>query len=178
MHLLALVAIYLLSLADSPNALPITARPRESFLSFRPSKESSLVSSETKRGPSLKQNHRQKPDLSKSKDAPAELAAHDSDWPNQEDKSDFGAVSYPSLAEQAQGYARELSYPPASILLEEEGTLQLCLEIVRGRVVQAEVCKGSGYRRLDEAALKAAQNWTFASSQSGSLRQKVLFTLN
>ncbi|MFM7027034.1 MAG: energy transducer TonB [Limnohabitans sp.] len=44
-------------------------------------------------------------------------------------------------------------YPSASRRLEEEGTVQLRFLVgVDGKVIQAEVEKSSGYKRLDEAA--------------------------
>ena len=44
-------------------------------------------------------------------------------------------------------------YPSASRRLEEEGTVSLRFLVgVDGKVIQAEVDKSSGYRRLDEAA--------------------------
>ena len=44
-------------------------------------------------------------------------------------------------------------YPSASRRMEEEGTVQLRFLIgVDGKVIQAEVEKSSGYKRLDEAA--------------------------
>jgi protein TonB len=44
-------------------------------------------------------------------------------------------------------------YPSASRRLEEEGTVSLRFLVgVDGKVIQAEVEKSSGFRRLDEAA--------------------------
>ena len=44
-------------------------------------------------------------------------------------------------------------YPPASRRMEEEGTVGLRFLVgVDGKVVQSEVAKSSGYKRLDEAA--------------------------
>ena len=44
-------------------------------------------------------------------------------------------------------------YPSASRRLEEEGTVSLRLLVgVDGKVIQAEVEKSSGFKRLDEAA--------------------------
>jgi protein TonB len=44
-------------------------------------------------------------------------------------------------------------YPSASRRMEEEGTVGLRFLVgVDGKVVQSEVAKSSGYKRLDEAA--------------------------
>jgi len=51
------------------------------------------------------------------------------------------------------GACEKPAYPSASVRLEEEGTVHLRFLVgTDGRVVQSEVLKSSGFKRLDEAA--------------------------
>lgn len=51
------------------------------------------------------------------------------------------------------GACEKPAYPSASVRLEEEGTVHLRFLVgVDGRVIQSEVLKTSGFKRLDEAA--------------------------
>lgn len=55
------------------------------------------------------------------------------------------------------------NYPPRSIALEEEGTVQLLVYVLPdGRVGDVQVSRSSGFARLDSAALKTAKaKWRF-----------------
>lgn len=57
-------------------------------------------------------------------------------------------------------------YPRISRRRSEEGTVTLSIEVLaNGKVGKVSLSESSGYRRLDEAALKAAQKTTFTPAK-------------
>jgi protein TonB len=59
-------------------------------------------------------------------------------------------------------------YPDMSRRLQEEGVVELRLELLQNGTVRAlEVARSSGFRRLDEAALSAAKTWRFNPRTGG-----------
>ncbi len=62
-------------------------------------------------------------------------------------------------------------YPLFSRKRREEGQLTILITIQSGRVTDAQVERGSGYPRLDEAALRAVRTWRF--DHPGRIRARV-----
>lgn len=62
-------------------------------------------------------------------------------------------------------------YPLFSRKRREEGRLTILITIQSGRVTDAQVERGSGYPRLDEAALRAVRTWRF--DHPGRIRARV-----
>lgn len=62
-------------------------------------------------------------------------------------------------------------YPLFSRKRREEGRLTILITIQSGRVTDAQVERGSGYPRLDEAALRAVRTWRF--DHPGQIRARV-----
>lgn len=62
-------------------------------------------------------------------------------------------------------------YPLFSRKRREEGRLTILITIQSGRVIDAQVERGSGYPRLDEAALRAVRTWRF--DHPGRIRARV-----
>jgi|GEM_PF-6637340 len=61
-------------------------------------------------------------------------------------------------------------YPKLSRRLKEKGIVQLQLTVKRdGRVAEISVHTSSGYKRLDEAALKAVQSWRYEPATKDGL---------
>jgi len=59
-------------------------------------------------------------------------------------------------------------YPEISQQLEEQGTVQLLVNVdSRGQVSQARIKHSSGYPRLDGAALQAVKQWQFIPAKQG-----------
>ena len=74
------------------------------------------------------------------------------------------------------------AYPEISRRLEEQGTVELCLELLHDGTVEAlRVSQSSGYPRLDQAALEAARTWRFNPRTGGAkveeLRYRFTFRL-
>lgn len=65
---------------------------------------------------------------------------------------------------------KQPAYPPQSRRLGEEGRVELLVYVLAdGRVGEARIANGSGYNRLDEAALReATRSWRFVPQQVGS----------
>jgi TonB family protein len=60
-------------------------------------------------------------------------------------------------------------YPARSAEEHEEGATRVDIRVAEsGRVVDAEIARSSGHRRLDVAALDAVRKWKFASLPSGT----------
>ena len=60
-------------------------------------------------------------------------------------------------------------YPPASRRAGEEGTVQLRILVdERGMPGEVQVVKGSGFARLDQAAMDAVRKWRFVAASNGS----------
>lgn len=68
-------------------------------------------------------------------------------------------------------------YPNLSRKRGEEGTVTILITIVSGKVAEATVEQGSGYPRLDNAALHAVRRWTFDHQGTVRARVPVRFTL-
>jgi len=78
-----------------------------------------------------------------------------------------GPVTPPT---QAGGYAStpHPSYPPLSVEMGEEGTVRLRAQIdAEGRPSDVTVAKGSGFPRLDRAAVTAVKGWRFNPARRG-----------
>lgn len=61
------------------------------------------------------------------------------------------------------------AYPPMSRRLREEGEVLLDVRVTAdGRAEQVRIRRGSGYARLDEAALDTVQHWRFVPARRGS----------
>jgi protein TonB len=60
-------------------------------------------------------------------------------------------------------------YPPSSRRAGEEGTVRLRVLVdERGRPSEVQVMQGSGFGRLDEAAIDAVRRWRFQAANNGS----------
>ncbi|MBB6095727.1 protein TonB [Povalibacter uvarum] len=60
-------------------------------------------------------------------------------------------------------------YPPAARRAGEEGTVRLRILVdERGAPREVQVAKGSGFARLDQAAIEAVRKWRFAAATNGS----------
>lgn len=77
------------------------------------------------------------------------------------------------------------AYPPMSRRLGEEGKVLLRVYVAAdGSVSQVTVQNGSGYERLDEAAMRAVKNWKFAPAKKGGasisswVNVPIVFSLN
>ena len=73
-------------------------------------------------------------------------------------------------------------YPEASRRLQEEGSVDLRIELLQdGSIQSVEVARSSGHRRLDDAALAAARTWRFNPRTGGEavevIRHRVVFWL-
>ena len=64
-------------------------------------------------------------------------------------------------------------YPAFSRKRREEGTVTIIASLADGAVTAAEVEKGSGFARLDMAALRAVKGWRFA--HDGKIRVRIPF---
>jgi len=63
----------------------------------------------------------------------------------------------------------EPTYPPSSRRAGEEGTVRLRILVdERGQPREVEVMKGSGFARLDQAAIDAVRKWRFVAASNGS----------
>jgi periplasmic protein TonB len=61
------------------------------------------------------------------------------------------------------------TYPPASRRAGEQGTVRLKVLVdTNGRAANVEVMKGSGFARLDQAAVEAVRKWRFEAATDGS----------
>jgi protein TonB len=60
-------------------------------------------------------------------------------------------------------------YPPAARRAGEEGTVKLRILVdERGAPREVQVAQGSGFARLDQAAIEAVRKWRFAAATNGS----------
>jgi protein TonB len=60
-------------------------------------------------------------------------------------------------------------YPPASRRAGEEGTVRLRILVdERGMPRDVQLAQGSGFARLDQAAMEAVRKWRFAAANNGS----------
>ena len=60
-------------------------------------------------------------------------------------------------------------YPPAARRAGEEGTVKLRILVdERGAPREVQVTQGSGFARLDQAAIEAVRKWRFAAATNGS----------
>jgi periplasmic protein TonB len=63
----------------------------------------------------------------------------------------------------------EPTYPPAARRAGEEGTVRLRILVdERGVPREVQVSKGSGFARLDQAAMDAVRKWRFAAATNGA----------
>jgi periplasmic protein TonB len=63
----------------------------------------------------------------------------------------------------------EPTYPPMSRRLGEEGTVRLKVLVdERGRPREVQVAQGSGFSRLDQAAVDAVRRWKFVAATDGA----------
>lgn len=63
----------------------------------------------------------------------------------------------------------EPAYPPQSRRAGEEGSVRLRILVdERGMPRDVQVVKGSGFARLDQAAMEAARKWRFVAATNGS----------
>jgi len=79
-----------------------------------------------------------------------------------------GPVTPPT---QAGGYANtpRPSYPPLSVEMGEEGSVRIRAQIdADGRPSDVTVAKGSGFPRLDRAAVTAVKGWRFNPARRGN----------
>jgi protein TonB len=61
------------------------------------------------------------------------------------------------------------TYPPASRRAGEQGTVRLKVLVdTNGRPANVEVSQGSGFARLDQAAVEAVRKWRFEAATDGS----------
>ncbi|MFL6620226.1 MAG: TonB family protein [Povalibacter sp.] len=87
--------------------------------------------------------------------------------------SDTAPVASPPVAAAAQNLKvttrTEPIYPPASRRAGEEGTVRLRILVdERGMPREVQVTQGSGFARLDQAAMDAVRKWKFAAASNGS----------
>ncbi|MDR1934436.1 MAG: energy transducer TonB [Candidatus Accumulibacter sp.] len=60
------------------------------------------------------------------------------------------------------------AYPPASVRRQEEGTVILKVRVTAdGRADELSVDQGSGFARLDQAAVDAVRHWRFVPARRG-----------
>ena len=60
-------------------------------------------------------------------------------------------------------------YPPASRRAGEEGTVRLKVLVdTNGRASNVQVMQGSGFSRLDQAAMEAVRKWRFVAATDGT----------
>ena len=63
----------------------------------------------------------------------------------------------------------EPTYPPAARRAGEEGTVRLRILVdERGIPRDIQIAQGSGFARLDQAAIDAVRKWRFIAANSGS----------
>jgi periplasmic protein TonB len=63
----------------------------------------------------------------------------------------------------------EPTYPSASRRASEEGTVRLKVLVdERGKPREVQVTKGSGFERLDQAAIDAVRKWRFVAATDGT----------
>jgi periplasmic protein TonB len=63
----------------------------------------------------------------------------------------------------------EPTYPSASRRAGEEGTVRLKVLVdERGKPREVQVTKGSGFERLDQAAMEAVRKWRFVAATNGT----------
>lgn len=77
----------------------------------------------------------------------------------------------PAAAPQNMKVSRrvEPAYPPSARRAGEEGTVQLRILVdERGMPGEVQVLKGSGFARLDQAAIDAVRRWRFVAATNGS----------
>jgi protein TonB len=61
------------------------------------------------------------------------------------------------------------SYPRRSRMLEEQGLVKLKVQVsASGKAIKVNLFKSSGFKRLDQAALKAVRNWRFVPAKQGN----------
>lgn len=61
-------------------------------------------------------------------------------------------------------------YPEISRRAKEEGTVWLNTQVdSKGRAIQVEIAKSSGYSRLDQAAREAVRRWRFKPARTGGV---------
>ena len=61
------------------------------------------------------------------------------------------------------------TYPPASRRAGEQGTVRLKVLVdTNGRASNVEVTQGSGFARLDQAAVEAVRKWRFVAATDGT----------
>ncbi len=96
------------------------------------------------------------------------------------DKNVSTTLTNAMLSISEVSYVKKINpqYPRASQNLREKGTVILVLSVnEKGQPVQVEISKSSGYKRLDEAAMQAAQRSRFKPYQkngsASSFRVKV-----
>lgn len=78
------------------------------------------------------------------------------------------AVSSPPAQTLQVRSRAEPVYPPASRRAGEEGTVKLRILVdERGAPRQVELLRGSGFDRLDQAAIDAVRKWRFKPASSG-----------
>ena len=79
-----------------------------------------------------------------------------------------GSVVSPAITAARILVHSQPQYPIASIRTHEEGTVMLQVLVgVDGKVSDVRIGTSSGFRRLDEAAMKEVRSWRFAPATSG-----------
>lgn len=70
------------------------------------------------------------------------------------------------------------SYSSFSRKRKEQGTVKIIATVTDGKVVNAEIEISSGFKRLDESALRAVRQWLFINSGTVRVRVPITFKLN
>lgn len=89
--------------------------------------------------------------------------------PSEAAPSNTGSTAITALQVDPRYPITRPEYPASSVRKAEEGTVELLLYVLpNGRVGDAKVSRGSGFQRLDEAALREAKrSWRFIPATSG-----------
>jgi protein TonB len=106
-----------------------------------------------------------KPVLEMATESPRaiELPVHDAVNTQPLDDSGSGPAADPVLVEpriDARWPLAEPVYPPQEIRLNHAGTVRVAVQVLAdGSIGDVRIEQSSGYRRLDEAAVRAARQW-------------------
>ena len=79
----------------------------------------------------------------------------------------FAACAHATAGTAAPSVIRgPVEYPPSAVSAGEEGTVQVAAKVgINGRAVGAKICKSSGCRDLDAAALRSIAEWSRACDE-------------
>lgn len=106
---------------------------------------------------------------------PDEVIVPPADTPMEPSQNAVAATEAPSTpvgapAQELKTKTRvEPTYPPAARRAGEEGTVRLRILVdERGIPRDIQIAQGSGFARLDQAAIDAVRKWRFVAASSGS----------